>query len=80
MKTSKFQKDLGGTTACMKRLAIDNKRCGQLISNDTYFYDSWFSFVDTAEDIVDAGVDYCGLVKTSHKGFFLAALEILMKD
>ena len=27
-----------------------------------------------------AGVDYCGPVKTSHKGFCLAALEKLMKD
>ena len=27
-----------------------------------------------------AGVDYCGPVKTSHKGFCLATLEKLMKD
>ena len=27
-----------------------------------------------------AGVDYCGPVKTSHKGFCLATLENLMKD
>ena len=27
-----------------------------------------------------AGVKYCGPVKTSHKGFFLATLEKLMKD
>ena len=27
-----------------------------------------------------AGVDYCGLAKTSHKGFCLATLEKLMKD
>ena len=25
------------------------------------------------------GVDYCGPLKTSHKGFFLATLEKLMK-
>ena len=35
MKTSKFQKDLGGTTSYIKRLAIDTKGCGQLKSNDT---------------------------------------------
>ena len=27
-----------------------------------------------------AGVDYCGPVKTIHKGFSLATLENLMKD
>ena len=47
MKTSNFQKDLGGTTLCMKRLAIDTKGCGQLTSNDTYFPDIWFSSVKT---------------------------------
>ena len=32
-KMSECQKDLGGTTVCMKRLAISTKRCGQLKSN-----------------------------------------------
>ena len=68
-KTSRFQNVLGGTTACIKRLAIDIKGCGQLTSNDTYFADSWFSSVKTAEEMAAAGVDYCGPVKTSHKGF-----------
>ena len=40
MKTSKSQNVLGGTTACMKRLAIATKGCGQLTSNDDYFADS----------------------------------------
>ena len=70
MKTSKFQKDIGGTTACMKRLAIATKGCGQLTSNDTYFSDSWFSSLKTSEDMAAAGVDYCGTAMTSHK-FFL---------
>ena len=35
MKTSKFEKELGGTTACMKIIVIDNKGCGQLTSNET---------------------------------------------
>ena len=39
MKKSIFQSVLGGTAACMKRLAIDTKGCGQLTSNDTYFSD-----------------------------------------
>ena len=64
----------------MKRLAISTKGCGQLTSNDTYFVDSWFSSVKTAEEMAAAGVDHCMLVKTRHKGFCLAKLENLMKD
>ena len=64
----------------MNRLAIDTKGCDQLTSNDTYFSDSWFSSVKTAEEMAAAVVDYCRPVKTSHKGFCLAALEKLMKD
>ena len=50
MKTSKFQKFLGGTTVCMNRIAIDTKGCGQLTSNDTYFADRWFSSVKPSEE------------------------------
>ena len=45
MKTSKFQKYLGGITSYMKRLAISTKGCGQLTSNDTYSDGIWFSSV-----------------------------------
>ena len=68
-KKSKFQNVLGGTAACMKRRAISTKGCGQLTSNDTYFSDRWFSSVKTSEEMAAAGVDHCGPVKTSHKGF-----------
>ena len=49
MKKSKFQSVLGGTAVCMKRLSIATKGCGQLTSNNTYFSNSWFSSVRTAE-------------------------------
>ena len=49
MKKLKFQSILGGTTKCMKRLAISTKGCGQLTSNDTYFSNRWFSSVKTAK-------------------------------
>ena len=71
MKTSNFQNVMGGTTACMKRQAIATKWRGQLESKDTYFYDSCFSSVKTAEEMAVAGVDYCRPVKTSHEGFCL---------
>ena len=76
VKASNF---LGGTTACMKRPAIDTKGCGQLTSSDTYFADSWFCSVKTAEEMAAAGVNFCGPVKTIHEGFCLATLEKLMK-
>ena len=79
IKTSTFQHFLIGTTACMKRLAIDTKGCGQLTSNSAHFSDSWFCSVKPAEDIAAAGFDYCGLLKTSHKAFCLATLGKLMK-
>ena len=74
MKKSTFQSELGGNTACMKRLAIATKGCGQPTSNNTYFADSWFSSVKTAEEMAAAGVNYCKPVKTSHKGFCLDTL------
>ena len=80
IKTSKFHKYIGGTTECMRRLAIATKECGQLKSNDTYFDDGWFSSVKTAEEMAATGVNYCGPVNTSHKVFCLATLEKLMKD
>ena len=79
MKKSKFQNILGSTTECMKRLAISAKGCGQLTSNDAYFAYIWFSSVKTTEEMAAAGVDYCGPVKTIHKGFCLDTLEKLMK-
>ena len=36
--------------------------------------------IKTVEVAFAEGTDYCGLVKTSHKGFFLALLETPMKD
>ena len=80
MNKKKFQSVMGGTDACMKRLAIATKGCGQLTSTDTYFADSWFSSVKTAEEMAAAGVDYCVPVKTSRKGFCLSTLEKLTRD
>ena len=53
------------------------KGCLQLTSNETYFDDSWFSVVKTAEEAIALGVNYCGLVKMSHNGFCLDTLEKL---
>ena len=63
----------------MKILPIATKGFGQMTSNDTYFDDIWFTSIKTSEEMKAAGVDYCRLAKTSHKGFYLATLEKLMK-
>ena len=55
------------------------KGCGQLTSNYTKFSDSQFIVVKTAEGGMAEVVDYCGPVKTVHKGFCLAKLEQLIK-
>ena len=78
MKTSEYQKYIEGNTPCMKILALATKGCGQLTSNDTYLFDSWFSSIKTAEEAMAAGVDYFRSVKTSHK-VFLATMKNLMK-
>ena len=64
----------------MKIPEMDTQGCGQLKSIDTYFYDSWFSVVKIAVELMDEKLYYCRLAKTSHKGFCLATLENLMKD
>ena len=69
MKTLEFQKYLGGTAVCMKRLTMATKVCGQLTSKGKYFYDSWFSSVKRAEEAMSSVVNYCGTAKTNHKGF-----------
>ena len=79
MEKLTFQKYLGGTEELMKRLIMATKGCGQLTSNETYFTGSQLSGVKKAEEDMDEGVDYCGLVKTSHKDFCIATLEKLMK-
>ena len=64
----------------MKMLMMATKGCVQFVLNDTYFSDSWFSGVKTAEEVMTEGVDYCGLAKTSHKGLCLSTLEKLIKE
>ena len=53
----------------MKILMRDTKGCGHLTSNETYFADSYLSYVKMADGEMDDGVDHCGPVKTGHKVF-----------
>ena len=79
MKASKFQQDIGATTSCIKGPMMDTQWCGQLTSNETYFVDSCFSGVKTVDEVMAEGVEFCGPVKTIHKGFCLDTFENLTK-
>ena len=57
-KTSNFQKNLGGTAACMKIITMATKGCCQLTSNYTYFTDIWFIGVKTDDEAMAEGVYY----------------------
>ena len=48
IKKLEFQQVIGGTDAWMNRIMKANKGCGKLSSNDTLFYDIWFSGVKAA--------------------------------
>ena len=48
-ETPNFRKYLRGTAACMKIIIMTKKGWDQLISNDTYFSDRWFSGVKKSE-------------------------------
>ena len=80
MKVSEYQQDIGCTSDFINIIMRDTKRCVQMSSDDTLFYDIWFSIVKTVEGGDSEGLYYCGPVKTSHKGFYLALLEKSTKE
>ena len=53
MNISEFQKQIGGTVACMNIIVRDKKGFGQLKSDFTYFSDIWFSGVRISEAVMD---------------------------
>ena len=79
MKSSYFQQEIEGRDACRLIIMKATKGCGKISLNDTLFSDSWFSGVKTEEEVNTEGINFCGTLKTSHEGFFLAMLEKLMK-
>ena len=77
MKSSDFQQQIGWTAATINRTTKATKGFVQMSSKYTFFDDSWFRGVKTAEEEMDEVVDYCRPLKTSHKGFFLDTLKKL---
>ena len=79
MEIPEFQQEIRRNASCMN-IPIMKKWRVKLFSNGIYFSDIWFSVVKISEEAIAEGVDYCGQVKTSHKGFCLATLEKLTKE
>ena len=80
IKALDFQQHIGGMNDLKKITIQATKRCGQLSSNETLCADIWFRVLKTAEEANVEGVDYCGPVKTIHKGFLLANMGKSTKE
>jgi hypothetical protein len=68
MKDSKYQRELGTTTACTVRMAEATMSNAE-DDRDTVFGDSWFESVKTSEEIVSRGSHFVGVVKAAHARF-----------
>ena len=76
MKHSRYQQDLGATTACTKRMMEETKGIGQNSKKggpkDCFLFDSWFASKKAEEDAIELGAEFIGMVKTNTKGFYKA--------
>ena len=71
MKTLELQRDITGTASYIKIIMKDTKGSGKISSNNTFFDDSCFRSFKMTDEAKTEGVDYCGTMKKSHKGFDL---------
>ena len=84
MKNSRYQKEIGATAACTKRMMEETKGIGQKYkkggAKDCFLFDSWFASKKAAEAAMELGVELIGMVKTNTKGFCKDTIEKLTKD
>ena len=84
MKHNKFQKELGATTACTKRIMQETKGIGQkyrkVATKDCFIFDSWFSLKKLSEAAMEFGAELIGTVKKNTKIFCQDTIEKLTKD
>ena len=73
MKHSTYQKELGATAACTKRMMEETKEIGQNSirggKKDYFLFDGWFTSKRAEKSAVEIGADLIGMVKTNTKGF-----------
>ena len=84
MQEIRYQKELGATAACTKRMMEATKGIGQKSkkggTKDCFLFDSWFSSNNSAEAAMELGTELIGMVKTNTKGFCKETIEKLAKD
>lgn len=67
---SKYQREFGATAACVLRMALATKGCGQEDGErkrDIFIADSWFASVNSTEQLQKRGMDFINNCKTAHK-------------
>ena len=73
MKDSHYQKELGSTAACTKRMMEATNGIGQKsikgVTKDCFLFDSWFASKKAEEAAMEVGAKFFGMVKTNTKGF-----------
>ena len=83
MKDSRYQKDLGATAACTKRMMEETKGIDQKSKKGgpkgCFIFDSWFASKKAAEAAMEFGAELIGMVKTNTKGFCKETIEKLTK-
>ena len=84
MKQIKYQKELGSTAACTKRMMEATKSMGQKYIkggiNDCFIFDSWFAYKKSAEASMEVGAELIGMVNKNTKGFCKETIENRTKD
>ena len=84
IKHIKYQKDLGATAACTKRITEATKGIGQKYikwgTKNCFLFDSWFASKKAAEAAMEVGAKVIGMAKTNTRGFCKETIEKLTKD
>ena len=81
MKSGRYHLELGGTSACTKRLMEGTKLLGQravkVSTRGCFLFGSWLLSKKAAGVAASVGVDFIGLVKTNTKRFCETVIEVL---
>ena len=84
MKDSRYQKELGATAACTKRMMEETQGIGQKSKKegpkDCFLFDSWFPSKKAAEAAMELGAELIGMVKTNTTGLCKEKIEKLTKN
>ena len=77
-----YFREYGATAACVIRMALGSKSCGQRPDDsirDLFYGDSWFASFKAAKSCSEiCNTEFIGIVKTAHRGFPKAYLESKM--